>query len=479
MARHGSRVRENPTSLSAPAVATATLPVVFGTAPINLAETLENVNKPVLAYSFEEYAKALGYSDDWKSYTLGEMADIAFRQLNVGPVVFVNVLDPTKHKVSKEEDITISNKKGVITTKGVLLKSLVATHNEAALVNDQDYIVSFDEEGQVIIAVLTEGVETVKVKYDHLNPKVITSNHIIGGYDIASGKSTGLELLNNVFPKLSMVPGLVLAPKFSKDPTVAAVMKAKASSINSYFKAQSLDDVDTLEANTYTKVNEWKNKNNYTGNNEIVCWPLTGLGNKVYHLSSLIAGRIMKTAYENGDFPHESPSNKSLPMTKLLVETADGYDEVDLSPDQAELLNNQGITTAINFIGGWRAWGNYNGAFPSSTDVKDIFIPVRITHNWLANTIILTTWNMVDGPIGPRLINRILDTMGMWLNGLQSEGVLIGGRVEFRQEDNPKTDLVSGKIRFRYSVAEPTPAQDIDNILEFDANYYDSLFMID
>ncbi|EON70400.1 phage tail sheath family protein [Lysinibacillus sphaericus] len=477
MARHGSRVTEKPSSLSAPVVATATLPVVFGTAPINLAETLENVNKPVLAYSFDEYAKALGYSDDWKNYTLGEMADLAFRQFNIGPVVFVNVLDAETHKANKEETIDVVNKKGVIETTGILLKTLVVSNNDTALKGDQDYIASFNENGQVVIALLTDNVQQLKVKYDHLTPEAIKNNHIIGGYDIATGKSTGLELLNNVFPKLSMVPGLVLAPKFSKDPTVAAVMKAKASSINTYFRAQSLDDVNTLEANTYTKVNEWKNKNNYTGANEIVCWPLAGLGDKVYHKSSLIAGRIMKTAYDNGDFPHESPSNKPLPMTKLLVETVDGYDEVDLSPDQAELLNNQGITTAINFIGGWRAWGNYTGAYPGNTDVKDIFIPVRITHNWLANTIILTTWNMVDGPIGPRLINRVKDTMGMWLNGLQSEGVLIGGRIEFRQEDNPKTDLLSGKMRFRYSVAEPTPAQDIENILEFDATYYNSLFV--
>ncbi|MEY9975734.1 phage tail sheath family protein [Lysinibacillus sp. RC79] len=479
MARHGSRVRENPTSLSVPVVATATLPVVFGTAPINLAETLENVNKPVLAYSFGEYAKALGYSDDWKNYTLGEMADLAFRQFNVGPVVFVNVLDPDKHKINENASLKVENKKGVIETEGILLKSLEVLNNDTELKSDKDYIASFNEDGQVVIALLIDNVTTLEVKYDKLTPESITNNHIIGGYDINTGKNTGLELLNTVFPKLSMVPGLVLAPGFSKDPTVAAVMKAKASSINTYFKAQSLDDVNTLEANTYTKVNEWKNKNNYTGENEVVCWPLAGLGDKVYHLSTHIACRIMKTAYENGDFPHESPSNKSLPMTKLLVKTKDGYDEVDLGPDQAELLNNQGITTALNFIGGWRAWGNYTGAYPANTDVKDIFTPVRITHNWLGNTIILTTWNKVDGPIGKRLRDNVLDTMSMWLNGLQGEGVLIGARVEFREEDNPITDLNSGIIRFRYYVAEPTPAQDIDNILEFDANYYKTLFISD
>ncbi len=151
-------------------------------------------------------------------------------------MVFVNVLDPTKHKASKEETVDVTSKKSVIETEGVLLKSLVVNDNDTPLTSDQDYIATFNEDGKIVIAVLKENISQLKVKYDYLTPDVITNNHIIGGYDISTGKSTGLELLNNIFPKFSMVPGLVLAPKFSKDPTVAAVMKAKASSINTYFK---------------------------------------------------------------------------------------------------------------------------------------------------------------------------------------------------------------------------------------------------
>lgn len=473
--RHGSRVTEVPTSLMTPVVATAALPVVFGTAPINLAKT-PHINQIVVAYSFGEAQEALGYSDDWKNYTLCEAMDAAFRLFNVAPVIFVNVLDPEKHKEAVKEVVPVTNKKAVVKKTGILLDTLKVKKSEGAndpvLKLDEDYVVSFDDDGQVVIVTLIEATQ-LHIECTRIAPEKVTANDVIGGSDISTGKLKGLELLNSVFPKTGMVPGLVVAPKWSKDPMVAAVMKAKASVINTYFRGATVSDIDTTEADVYTKAIEWKNQNNYTGTNEFPGWPLLGLGDKVYHYSTQLAFRITKTASENGDFPHVSPSNQSLQMTKMLNEKGD---EIDLGPDQAELLNSQGITTALNFMGGWKCWGNRTGAFPANTDVKDIFIPVRLTHNWIANTIILTTWSKVDAPITRRLIDSIIDTMNMWFNGLQSRGVILGGRVEFKRENNPLPDLINGKIRLNYYVAEPTPAEDIENILEFDPMYYNNLF---
>jgi len=472
--RHGSRVTEAPTSLMTPVVATAALPVVFGTAPINLAKTPQT-NQIVVAYSFGEAQAALGYSDDWKDYTLCEAMDAAFRLFKVAPVIFVNVLDPEKHNETVKEEVPVENKKAVITKKGVLLDTLKVKKSEAdesPLNRDEDYVVSFDDDGQVVIVPLITATKLF-VEFTRIAPEKVTAEDIIGGSDVNTGKVKGLELLNSVFPKTGMVPGLVVAPKYAKNPMVAAVMKAKASVVNTYFRAASVSDIDTAEADVYTKANEWKNKNNYTGTNEFLGWPLLGLGDKVYHYSTQLAFRIAKTAAENGDFPHVSPSNQALQMTKMLNEAGD---EIDLGPDQAELLNSQGISTALNFRGGWKCWGNRTGAFPANTDVKDSFIPVRLTHNWIANTIILTTWSKVDAPITRRLIDSICDTMNMWFNGLESRGVIIGGRVVFKKENNPTPDLINGKIRFNYYVAAPTPAEDIENILEFDPTYYNNLF---
>ena len=59
----------------------------------------------------------------------------------------------------------------------------------------------------------------------------------MGGVDISSGKETGLEVVRQVYPKLSMTPGILLAPRFSADATVSAALQAKTKSINSVFGA--------------------------------------------------------------------------------------------------------------------------------------------------------------------------------------------------------------------------------------------------
>lgn len=464
-----------------PVTATAGLKVVFGTAPLNLANTSDYVNKPLLAKTFNEAVEALGYSDDWENYTLCEEMDVSFNLYGVSPVVFINVLDPEKHKTDvAPKDVTISNKKAIISEKGILLDSLVVklTAANEALIKGTDYIPTFDDNGDVLIAVVTGGAipdnqTTLSVSYTKIDPAAVNNIDVIGGLDLTTGEATGLELLNSVFPKFGLVPGQVLAPKFSKDPTIAAVMKAKANNINTFFKAMSIEDIDTTSANIYTNAADWKNNNGYTSPNEIVCWPKVALNEKIYHLSTHAASAMALTDSLNGDMPFVSPSNKAIQINKTVLE--DGT-EVSLGPDQANYLNGQGIMTALNFIGGMKAWGNRTGAYPENTDVKDSFIPVRRMHNWISNSIILTTWEKIDDPTNKTLIDTVVDSLNIWLNGLTSTGALLGGRVEFKQEANPTSDLLNGTVRFHVYLAEPTPGENFEFIVEFDASYYNQLF---
>ena len=54
----------------------------------------------------------------------------------------------------------------------------------------------------------------------------------------------------------------------------------------------------------------------------------------------------------NEDVPYESPSNLSMQATGICLE--DGT-EVALTLEQANMLNSQGIVTALNFSGGWKS----------------------------------------------------------------------------------------------------------------------------
>lgn len=139
-------------------------------------------------------------------------------------------------------------------------------------------------------------------------------------------------------------------------------------------------------------------------------------------------GVIGQVDASNDDIPYESPSNKSVPITGLCLK--DGT-EVTLELTQANLLNGQGITTALNFGGGWRLWGNYTGAYPGSTDPKDTFLAVRRMFDWDDQVFILTYWQRLDKPGVPRNIQIILDSEQIRLNGLKSRGYILDGSIEF------------------------------------------------
>lgn len=479
--KHGVHASEIATSIVPPVSTTAGLPVVFGTAPVNVASDAVAVNTPVLCYTYAEAIAAFGYSNDWPNYTLCEFIYSHFALHAVAPVVLVNVLDATTHKEAvASKSVPLTSGVGTLDDVGVILSALQVRVETAGnlLVKGTDYTAGFDDDGKVTITRIASGSipanqATLITAYDKLKPSMVTKDDIIGGIDGTTGGYEGLELVGKVFPLFGLVPGMLLAPGWSDVPEVAAVMKAKASNINGHFKAVSVVDVPTSTVKKYTDVVAWKNTNNYVDPLDIVCWPMVKMGDKVFHLSTQVAGVMCATDSSNDDIPYNSPSNKSLQANGAVL--ADGT-EVLLGPDQATYLNSQGIVTALNFIGGWKVWGNRTGVYPSVTDVKDSFIPIRRMFNWIGNTLVLTYWQKVDFPLNKRLVDTITDSANIWLNGLASRGFILGGRVEVLKAENPTTDLMDGIIRFHVYVTPPSPAREIDFILEYDPEYLSTLF---
>lgn len=477
--QHGVYIREVATSIVPPVNTTAGLPVVFGTAPIHLATDPAEANKPLLCYTYSEAVAALGYSDDWESYTLCEAMRAAFALYNRAPVVFVNVLDPHTHKKTVSNENTAMVDKVATINKPVLLDTLQVkkTSSGEKLEKGVDYEAAYNDAGGVTITALVGGgievINEIFVDYDMLDPSAVDSDDIIGGIDISTGAEKGLEVLDQVFTAVSLVPGIVLAPGWTDNPEVAAVMRAKASNINGSFQAITINDVPTNTVKKYTDVAAWKNSNNYTDPLQVVCWPLVRLGDTVYHMSTHIMGALMTLDSTNGDIPYESLSNKSMQINGLCLK--DGS-EVSMNKEQANYLNGQGVVTALNFLGGWKVWGNRTGCYPANTDPKDAFICVRRMFIWHAQTFILTYWAKVDKPITKRLIQTIIDSENLRLNGLTSQGALLGGRIEFLSEENPTTDLLDGKIKFHTYLTPPVPARVIENVIEYDPSYFSTLF---
>lgn len=476
---HGVRVKEVPTSILTPVNTTAGLPVVFGTAPVHLtADPAKNVNRPVICYSWDEAVTALGYSDDWDAYTLSEVMYAQFKLYGVQPIIFVNVLDPKKHKAEVRDTTGHTVTEGrVILSDAVLLDTLRVKNAEAAepAAHLTDYTAAYDDEGRLVISVTPTGAlksaEKLYLDYDRIDPQKVKDADIIGG--ASKSGTAGLEWLDAIYTLFSLVPGIVAAPGWSEHPAVASVMKAKAMNISGLFRCICLTDVDTGEVKHYADVNAWKNKNSYTGVNQVVCWPCVKNGDMVFHMSTHILGIIGVMDAANGDIPYESPSNMTMQATGICLK--DGTETVVTYP-QANLLNSQGVMTALNHGGGWKSWGNYTGAYPSITDVKDTFICVRRMFDWQYQTFILTNWQKVDRPLTLVLVRALADSEKIRLNGLVSRGYLLGADVVLREEENPMTDLLQGIIRIHVFMTPPVAAQSIEGILEYDVNNFKALF---
>lgn len=289
----------------------------------------------------------------------------------------------------------------------------------------------------------------------------------VGETATAATVASAMESVELCLTMFGIVPDMICAPGFSNVATVAAAMSAKAGSINGMFKAKALVDID---GDSYTDAVTAKNGGSFTVN-QIVCWPMGKLGNLKFHMSTVIAGRIASTDVANSGIPYESPSNKAVQLDGLC--NADG-DAVNLTLAQANILNGAGITTAINFMSSFVAWGNYTGAYPTSSDVKDYFIPVSRMFGYINNGLIKTFWSYLDKPMSRRLIDTILDSSNIWLNGLVGQGYLLGARVEMVESENPLTNLLGGIIKLHVYITPPSPAQEIDFVMEYDASYVKS-----
>lgn len=464
---HGVRIQENPTSVATPVANESGVPVIFGTAPINLATDPNNAtNKLFLCNTFAEAKAAVGYSEDYGSYTLCQTMDAFFKIFGVGPVVLCNVLDPATHKKTYEEVVSVTNGQAVSTAEGVLLSGLTVKSDANDLTLGTDYTVEFNNKGQVVVTLVSEGVTSVTLTGNQLDASAVTADDIIGSYDTVTGKETGLELVRKVYHLFGVAPGLLLAPGWSQIPSVGIALAAKCEDVSGVFKCECVVDIDcgATGAKKYTDVEKVKTDSGYLSNHMIALWPMVSYAGKSMAYSAIYAAMVAYTDFNNDSVPNLSPSNHGLRINAAIL--ADGT-EIVLDTIQANELNAIGVVTAVN-MNGFKAWGNNTAAYPDTTDPKDRWISCRRFFSWWGNSFIMNYLSKVDNPANYRLIESIVDSENVRGNSLVSQGKCAGIKMVYNQDDNPISNVMDGRIVFRQYLAPYTPTEDILNVLEFD-----------
>lgn len=480
MANLGIHVYEQATSLSTPVVAACGIPFVVGVAPSHAAANPAKAHTPILCTNWKEAVEKMGFSYDWKTYTICEFMYSHFQLFGCQPVIFCNVFDHDKMKKAGEaKDYHLVDHKIILPFETVHDNKLVVTcvkktdsddavTADNVLADDEDYSVLYDSEANAcVIELLPTSAYYLTAETLHVTSQVAEFSQI-DEKDIVQG----LGVIDACMTVVGVIPDLICAPGYSHLPAVAAVMATKAAGINGLFRGKALVDIDaSAEGCTeYSSLTAHKNKNNFIDENQIVCWPMVKLGDYKFHLSTQLAGLMAAVDTENGGCPYESPSNKALKVDGCCLK--DGM-EINLTWEQVQLIaGSYGIVTALNFMSmGWTAKGNYMGCYPANTDVKDYFIPISRMFDWVGNTLIRTFWSHLDKPMNRRLIDTVLDTCNLWLAGLVGTERLLGARAEMLESENPLLDLMAGILRIHIYITPPSPAQEIDFTLEYDPAY--------
>ena len=131
--------------------------VYVGTAPVHTIEGgAKNVNVPILVNNIAEARKYFGYSDDWASYTLCEAIHVHLETKGVGPLVLINVLDPTTHKsqtatsVDKTPDNGIIN---IVSAASIILDTVeIYTKDDTPVkkIKGTDYTIAYNADKETI-----------------------------------------------------------------------------------------------------------------------------------------------------------------------------------------------------------------------------------------------------------------------------------------------------------------------------------------
>lgn len=434
--------------------------VYIGTAPVQIASNGSgNVNKPVLCANMAQARAKLGYSEDWAKYTLCEAMKAHFELNGVGPVIFINVLDPKKHVKKTKTTKSLAPSNGIVTVLGaedMILSSLEVTGKTKGT----DYAVSYNTEKQAVTLTETRdgglGTEALTITYQEADPAAVTEDDVIGTTD-GYGKNTGVYAVQNVYQETGYIPSFLVAPGFSSVKNVHKALTANSRKISGHWDAYLLTDLplrDGEGAVGMDTAGARKKAGGFILENETVYFPMAaGTDGHKYHLSCLAAANLQKLLADQEGIPYKTASNTAAGIIENLYLGESDTGRVFTDGMVNEALCKKGIASAA-FVGGkWVIWGAHSADYDEENATEiNISETNRMMLYYLSNDFQHRRAADIDRPMTANDIQSIVAEEQTRLDALVKIGALCYGECHLEMGANAVDDMVSGDFAITFNV---------------------------
>ena len=453
--------------------------VYVGTAPVhNVEGGANNVNKPIVVNNIAEARKYFGYSDEWDKYTLCEAMHVHLENKGVGPLVFINVLNPATHKASEPGTVSKTPENGRVTipaAQDIILDSVVVKSGNTAKIKGTDYAIAYNVEKKTItISELTAGAlgtSALTITYNTIDASAVTTADVIGASD-GLGLNTGIFAIKNVYQLTGYIPAYLAAPGFSSVPAVHAAMYQNSVKVNGHWDVYMFVDLPIVNGETPLTLDTaktYKNGNGYTKENETVFFPLAqGTDGKIYHLSVLAAANFQELLLAQDGIPYKTASNTDCSLIENLYLGASNTGRIYDDSIINEKLNKNGIASAAYVGGRWAIWGCHSADYDQENgDQINVAETNRMMLYYISNDFQHRRTPDVDKPMTANDLQTIIAEEQTRVDALLNIGALTRGVVTLNADAQAKSDIMNGDYSFLFDITTTPLAKSLTAIVNW------------
>lgn len=453
--------------------------VYVGTAPVhNVEGGANNVNKPIVVNNIAEARKYFGYSDEWDKYTLCEAMHVHLENKGVGPLVFINVLNPATHKASDAGTVSKTPENGRVTipaAQDIILDSVVVKSDNTTKIKGTDYAIAYNVEKKTItISELTAGAlgtSALTITYNTVDASAVTAADVIGTSD-GLGLNTGVFAIKNVYQLTGYIPAYLAAPGFSSVPAVHAAMYQNSVKVNGHWDVYMFVDLPIMNSETPLTLDTaktYKNGNGYTKENETVFFPLAqGNDGKIYHLSVLAAANFQELLLSQDGIPYKTASNTDCSLIENLYLGASNTGRVYDDSIINEKLNKNGIASAAYVGGRWAIWGCHSADYDQDNgDQINVAETNRMMLYYISNDFQHRRTPDVDKPMTANDLQTIIAEEQTRVDALLNIGALTRGVVTLNADAQARSDIMNGDYSFLFDITTTPLAKSLTAIVNW------------